>query len=126
VVAVGEPADVSHVGENAGGASRADAIDVHQAFTGLELGVQPVQVLELLSGHAAAGLARKLAGPDGGQKHLVVADGLLHRRTAGNQVAEQAVQSAGRLGASPEQPQEERPARHLTRDCATPGRSGKT
>jgi hypothetical protein len=54
----GEAGHVTYVGEDPGGAGRADAVDVHQVraprrhrglefgFHRFELGVQPVQVLE--------------------------------------------------------------------------------
>jgi hypothetical protein len=85
VVPVREPADVSHVGEDPGGPGRADAIDVHQVrarrqdrglelgFHRLKLGVQAVQVLQLLRGHPAAGLPGQVTGPDRGQQRLVLA-----------------------------------------------------
>jgi hypothetical protein len=107
VVPVREPGDVPDVGEDPGGAGRADAVDVHQAGTSredlgfhrLELGVQAVQVLQFLRGHPAAGLHGQVAGPDRGQQRLVLADGLLHRRPARKQFQEQPVHPVEGLGA---------------------------
>ena len=110
VVAVGKPGDVADVGENAGGAGRADAVDVHQVRAGgldggfefgfhrLELGVQPGQVLQFLGSHPAAGLTRQVARAHPGQQILVLADRLLHRRTARDQIQEQPVQPVEGLG----------------------------
>jgi hypothetical protein len=51
-----------------------------------------VQVLQFLRRHPAARLPGQVAGADGGQQRLVLAGGLLHRRTTGDQVQEQPVQ----------------------------------
>jgi hypothetical protein len=108
-MAVREPGDVADVGEDPGRAGRTDAIDVHQVrarredhglelgFHRLELGVQAVQVLQFLRGHPAAGLPGQVTGPDCGQQRLVLADGFLHRRPAGQQPQEQPVHPVERL-----------------------------
>ena len=67
------------------------------AFIALELGVQAVQVLQFLRGHPAAGLPGQVTGPDGGQQRLVLADGFLHRRPAGQQAQKQPVHPVERL-----------------------------
>ena len=85
MAAIREPGDVPDVGEDPGGASGADAMDVHQVrshredrglelgFHRLELGVQAVQVFQLFGGHPAAGLPGQVTGTDRGQQHLVLA-----------------------------------------------------
>jgi len=106
VAAAGEAGDVADVGQDPGGSRGPDPVDARQVrpgrqdrglelgFHGLQLDVQALDVLQFLRGHPPAGLPGQVTGPDGGQQGLVLAGGggLLHRRPAGQEPQEQAVQ----------------------------------
>jgi len=79
VRAVGEPGDVADLDQQPGRTGGSDAVHVHECGAGggdqlFQLGVggllalvDPFQVADQLRGHAAAGLAGGVAGPDLGE-----------------------------------------------------------
>jgi hypothetical protein len=76
MAAAGEAGDVTDVGQDPGGSRGADPVDVHQVrpgcldrgfklgFHSLQLDVQALEILQLLSGHPPAGLPGQVTGAD--------------------------------------------------------------